>query len=52
MSLFQPVSIAEETGLSLPMSKNPEDRFCRVKAHIILKRLSFESKDYTKELKM
>ena len=28
------VSVAEETGLSLALSENPKDRFCRDKAHV------------------
>ena len=34
ISIFYLVSVAEETGLSLAFVRNPEDRFCRVEAHI------------------
>ena len=34
ISIFQLVSVAEETGLNLVFSV-PEDRFCRVEAHIV-----------------
>ena len=35
ISFFQLVSVAEETGLSLAFSENPEGRFCRVEAHMM-----------------
>ena len=34
ISIFYLVSVAEETGLSLAFVRSPEDRFCRVEAHI------------------
>ena len=33
-SIFYLVSVAEETGLSLVIVGNPEDRFCRVEAQM------------------
>ena len=34
ISFFQLVSVAEESGLSLAFSENPEDRFCRDEAQL------------------
>ena len=33
--IFYLLSVAEETGLSLALSETPEDRFCRIEAHIM-----------------
>ena len=33
--IFQVVSVAEQAGLNLTLS-DPEDRFCRVEAHIYI----------------
>ena len=36
ISIFQQVSVAEETGLGLALLQTPKDRFCHVEAHIIV----------------
>ena len=36
ISVFLIVSVAEQDGLKLTLSENPEDRFCRDEAHIIV----------------
>ena len=37
ISIFNLVSVAEETGLNFALTENPKTGFCRDEAHIVLK---------------